>query len=236
MASNPQGFGGFCGNGGLTDWCTELQLANNALTGTLPDCFGVPGSTVQVLDLSNNFFHGTVPGSWSLMTQLVVLTLGFNNLAGPLPPWVGNLSSLASLDMSQNFLTGTVPKYAIWALPMLAVLSYDANCGLVWPSGTTNGRRVPSGDCAGVPENCCNVSVCLTTPQRPASHCVPTVPLAPGAVGVRIAPGNTTVLVTWAPPPLAHAPYARAAADMHSPHARALPTFAYPRARAGTRR
>ena len=161
-ASQPSVVGNTCSTQ-MPSECSQLVLASNMLSGPLPRCLGVPGAMLQVLDLSYNYFHGSVPALWSLMSQLLVLTLSYNCLAGALEQaWLGGMAQLVNLDVSQNFLSGTVPRASVYALSKLVILSYASNCGILWRrSGTT---------ACEVATECCNVSVCLQTPQRPPSH------------------------------------------------------------------
>ena len=101
----------------------SLDLSDNLLTGDIP---AELGSLVNLthLDLSNHrlwILHesgsreaeagleGTIPPELGNLSSLESLGLGRNQLTGPIPPELGNLSSLTSLGLSRNQLTGPVP-------------------------------------------------------------------------------------------------------------------------------
>nr|KYP76845.1 putative LRR receptor-like serine/threonine-protein kinase At4g20940 [Cajanus cajan] len=69
----------------------ELHLENNMISGNINlSSFSPRPSDIQILDLSNNQFNG-------------------NNFSGSLPTTIANMSSLDSLDISENHFTGPLP-------------------------------------------------------------------------------------------------------------------------------
>lgn len=56
--------------------------------------------------------RGTIPSSISLLSSLLSLDLGSNQLTGTLPAWLGDLPMLQQVDLSSNLLTGTIPPSA----------------------------------------------------------------------------------------------------------------------------
>ncbi|XP_074318330.1 receptor-like protein EIX2 [Silene latifolia] len=62
-------------------------------------------SKIQHLDLSDNFFGGTLPYVLANMTSLTYLDLSGNELNGSIPLWMRNTRNLEYLDLSRNNLT-----------------------------------------------------------------------------------------------------------------------------------
>ncbi len=111
---------------------TELALASNQLTGTIPTQLGdltsltrlwlwanqltgsIPTelgnlSSLTDLNLANNQLTGTIPAELGSLASLRRLSLGSNQLTGALPAELGNLSGLTDLWLWNNQLTGTIP-------------------------------------------------------------------------------------------------------------------------------
>jgi Leucine rich repeat len=99
---------------------TEIDVNNNALTGTIPALL-TGWSNVKVLDLSNNALVGSIPstiGSMAALTKLSLgnnmavsltkLSLGNNTLTGDIPLEIYNLTNLIRLDLGDNSLGGTM--------------------------------------------------------------------------------------------------------------------------------
>ena len=87
---------------------TELRLADNGLTGSIPTELGSLGA-LQWLDLSLNELSGSIPRAIESLTSLYLLNLSRNALSGSVPQWFGNMSSLLALYLSANELTGGIP-------------------------------------------------------------------------------------------------------------------------------
>jgi hypothetical protein len=119
----------------LTD-LTDLDLADNSLTGPLPSSLGDNNLTaLSFLELSKNKMTGTLPLSWTSLSALTGLWVFHNDLTGPFPEtvltaltalnkvhafnnqWVGtipsslgtSLTALTELGLSHNLWTGTIP-------------------------------------------------------------------------------------------------------------------------------
>ena len=65
-------------------------------------------SNLESLDLSNNRLTG-IPAWLGDFTNLEWLSLGGNELTGPIPAWLGDLSNLELLSLWGNELTGRIP-------------------------------------------------------------------------------------------------------------------------------
>ncbi|XP_042519794.1 receptor-like protein kinase BRI1-like 3 [Macadamia integrifolia] len=86
----------------------ELDLSGNRLSGGFPPTF-VSCSSLQILNLSNNELSGDfVNIVVSTLPSLKHLLLPFNNLTGPLPLSIKNCSQLELLDLSSNGFTGGI--------------------------------------------------------------------------------------------------------------------------------
>ena len=106
---------------------TRLDLGENQLTGSLPyDVFGELAN-LGVLDLQRNQFTGSVPTG--LATNMWYLALGGNALTGPIPPELGQLSTLRLLHLGSNNLSGTIPP-ELGRLSSLNSLWLSNNLGL----------------------------------------------------------------------------------------------------------
>ncbi|XP_047976890.1 receptor-like protein 33 [Salvia hispanica] len=78
------------------------------------------------LDLSNNRFHGKIPGEIGNLKSLVVLNLSRNGFDGRIPLSLGDLVELESLDLSTNKLSGVIPQQLI-SLTFLSFLNVSNN-------------------------------------------------------------------------------------------------------------
>lgn len=84
-----------------------LSLRGNALNGTIDNA---SNPTIEVLNLGGNHFTGTIPESFGDLISANYLGLEFNNLSGPLPETLSNMSALYHLSLHGNIgFTGTVP-------------------------------------------------------------------------------------------------------------------------------
>lgn len=81
---------------------------------------------ISQLDLSDNNLAGPLPAQLSDLTQLRVLNLKRNVLTGPVPAGLASLTQLQTLDLSENRLNGTVPTQ-LASLAALQVLNLSNN-------------------------------------------------------------------------------------------------------------
>ncbi len=99
---------------------TKLELPAAGLDGRIPPTFGKLTGLVT-LDLSDNNLAGPIPRQLGDLAGLTVLNLGDdpgtedrrNQLTGTIPPSMGRLSRLVTLDLSGNSLTGRIPSYLV---------------------------------------------------------------------------------------------------------------------------
>ncbi|KAL0389165.1 UNVERIFIED_CONTAM: Receptor-like protein 53 [Sesamum calycinum] len=95
--------------GNFTTDLVYLSLANNSLSEAIPTSF-CNATKLQVLDLSANKLSGTIPPCLvENIKQLAVLNLGWNNISGHIPDTFSVNCDLANLDMSRNYLEGSLP-------------------------------------------------------------------------------------------------------------------------------
>ena len=140
---------------------TELDLAQNGLTGPIPETLGTL-SSLEVLRLRDNTLTGTIPGALSSLSNLEslsrygiaptgrvparlgglanlrVLRLDGNQLSGPVPGTLASLARLEELDLGENALAGPIPR-ALGGLSNLTTLRLSENT-LTGPIPDTLGR------------------------------------------------------------------------------------------------
>ncbi|KAB1227249.1 Receptor-like protein 12 [Morella rubra] len=85
-----------------------FSLASNRFQGSIPEsiCNAAP---LEVLDLSNNSFSGTIPRCLTSM-NLGVLDLKRNSLTGTIPDTFSEQCALHTLDVNGNLLDGKLPE------------------------------------------------------------------------------------------------------------------------------
>ncbi|KAK8461680.1 hypothetical protein SEVIR_1G083100v4 [Setaria viridis] len=71
--------------------------------------YRIPIAYPKALDLSRNKFTGVIPPEIGQLKAVISLNFSFNNLTGPIPPSICNLTNLQVLDLSNNNLTGEIP-------------------------------------------------------------------------------------------------------------------------------
>lgn len=84
----------------------QLNLSENIMIGPVPS---LPTANLQLLDLSQNQFTGTVAKTLWQMTKLVTLDLHQNNIKDSFPQSIGNLSALRIIDVSYNLFSSALP-------------------------------------------------------------------------------------------------------------------------------
>ncbi len=83
----------------------------NWLTTPVSQWFGVTvdGDRVTELNLAANQLTGSIPPELGNLTGLTFLDLNSNQLTGSIPPELGNLTGLTQLFLTNNQLTGAIP-------------------------------------------------------------------------------------------------------------------------------
>ncbi|KAL5549332.1 hypothetical protein UlMin_004563 [Ulmus minor] len=86
---------------------------------------------LKSLDLSQNRIHGEAFGSGQNLSRCVMhslesLSLGYNEIGGQFPNWLGQLRGLQHLDLSINSLHGPIPS-SVWNLSNLRVFNLSWN-------------------------------------------------------------------------------------------------------------
>lgn len=102
----------------------ELDVSNNALTGTLPAGL-LHHENLQVLDINRNLMFGEIPTPISVNTKLEYFSAFNVGFKGTIPTHINFLKNLKHLDLSFNSLTGTIPK----TLTHMTGLRYLATAG-----------------------------------------------------------------------------------------------------------
>ncbi|PRP81628.1 LRR receptor-like serine/threonine-protein kinase GSO2-like [Planoprotostelium fungivorum] len=87
---------------------TELDMSNNALSGTIPGDLGQL-NLLKTLLLHNNDLSGQIPDSLGNLNRLTQLSLGYNRLiSNDLTPLL-RLSGLQVFNLSHNSISATIP-------------------------------------------------------------------------------------------------------------------------------
>ncbi|XP_034203704.1 receptor-like protein 6 [Prunus dulcis] len=105
-----------------------LDLSNNRLSGTLPQCLGNFSNGLQVLNLGNNSFHGILPQRYTMASRsnLRMIDVSHNQLQGQLPRSLANCVMLEFMVLSRNKFNDVFPLW-LGTLPRLKFLAMDHN-------------------------------------------------------------------------------------------------------------
>jgi len=87
----------------------QFDVSHNAIGGTIPASLAAD-SFITVVELGSNQFSGTVPASFAGDSEIVSFNIGSNLLTGSIPDF-GSESLFEFLDVSDNYLSGTIPEY-----------------------------------------------------------------------------------------------------------------------------
>ncbi|XP_038680905.1 receptor-like protein 7 [Tripterygium wilfordii] len=103
-----------------------LDLSFNNLSGMLPQCFFDKMNSLNILNLEQNFFRGTIPETLTNGSMLRMINLGHNALQGKLPRSLANHTMLEVLHVGDNQISDTFP-FWLGALHNLQVLILRSN-------------------------------------------------------------------------------------------------------------
>ncbi|KAJ9160181.1 hypothetical protein P3X46_025605 [Hevea brasiliensis] len=103
-----------------------LDLSNNSLNGSMPQCLGNFSNNLSVLHLGMNKFHGTILETFSVGSNLRYLNINGNQLQGRIPPSISNCINLEILDLGNNNIDDTFPHF-LETLSKLQILILKSN-------------------------------------------------------------------------------------------------------------
>ncbi len=101
----------------------ELYLAHNGLSGSIEFACKLTG--LESLSLQGNKFSDLPPGLGNL-SQLRSLNVSSNRFSGSIPPGIGNLTELSSLRLGYNQFSGNIPE-ELGNLTKLCSISLNSN-------------------------------------------------------------------------------------------------------------
>ncbi|KAK2631863.1 hypothetical protein EUGRSUZ_L02350 [Eucalyptus grandis] len=102
----------------------DLNLANNSLSGIIPDYWK---GSLSFLTLSFNKLSGVIPSSLGSLPYLTTLHLNGNHLNGELPQALEYCTSLVILDLGENNLSGSIPTWFDESFRSLLILRLREN-------------------------------------------------------------------------------------------------------------
>ncbi|KAA3480209.1 LRR receptor-like serine/threonine-protein kinase FLS2 [Gossypium australe] len=103
-----------------------LGIANNLLSGEIPDCW-IKWQSLQVLRLDGNRFTGKIPSSMGTLSELQSLNLHNNKLHGEIPLSLKNCTNLVAINLGKNELDGNIPRWLGQDLTNLIILILRSN-------------------------------------------------------------------------------------------------------------
>uniref|UniRef100_A0A7N2MVK8 Protein kinase domain-containing protein n=1 Tax=Quercus lobata TaxID=97700 RepID=A0A7N2MVK8_QUELO len=88
---------------------TTIKLADNPLSGTLPNFIGNFSTSLEEFVAFNCNIIGTIPTGIGNLSNLMTLNLDDNKLVGPIPTTIGGMRKLQGLNLQHNRLKGIIP-------------------------------------------------------------------------------------------------------------------------------
>ncbi|XP_065874191.1 receptor-like protein EIX1 isoform X2 [Euphorbia lathyris] len=90
--------------------CSGLKtifLGKNELTGLIPSWISTSFSSMSILILGGNKFHGKIPKEICQLTSLQILDLSYNSLSGDIPKCINNFTFMAVIDSADQTFSFT---------------------------------------------------------------------------------------------------------------------------------
>ncbi|WIA10689.1 hypothetical protein OEZ85_010869 [Tetradesmus obliquus] len=84
-----------------------LDVQDNRFYGALP--IGITNQNLISLRAANNMFNSSIPEALWRLPQLATLELPNNDLSGTLSPYMGTVNNLVNIRLGNNSLRGTIP-------------------------------------------------------------------------------------------------------------------------------
>ncbi|XP_019198445.1 PREDICTED: probable LRR receptor-like serine/threonine-protein kinase At1g07650 isoform X3 [Ipomoea nil] len=85
----------------------SINLKGQDLQGVLPPAL-VKLPFLKIIDLTRNYLSGTIPLGWASM-KLELICVNVNRLSGPIPKYLGIITTLVYLNLENNMFKGSVP-------------------------------------------------------------------------------------------------------------------------------
>ena len=104
-----------------------LTLRHNSLNGTLQISPTETSFALQHLDLGENLLSGTLPSALGDYPALTFLSLYTNLVSGSFPAFLNQLSNLTHLGLQDNLFSGTVPSSFFPPLQLLGSLRFGGS-------------------------------------------------------------------------------------------------------------
>ena len=108
------------------DNIVSINVARNDISGPIPSCLFTPMPELNVLSMARNALHSPVPEEVQDSPKLSALYLDRTGLTGTLTQ-IHNLSRMASLDLSHNFLEGELTYEFMAGMPKLYLIDLSWN-------------------------------------------------------------------------------------------------------------
>lgn len=96
-----------CSYPGAVCHIETIALRGQDLNGVLPPSL-VKLPYIKTIDLVRNYLHGTIPREWA-STKLEYMVVNVNHLSGPIPKYLGNITTLRVMSLENNLFNGSVP-------------------------------------------------------------------------------------------------------------------------------
>ncbi|KAL6294006.1 hypothetical protein ACE6H2_002148 [Prunus campanulata] len=108
---------------------THFNLAENKLSGSIPEWLGASLPNLAILILQSNNFYGSIPPQLCHLTRIQLLDLSMNNISGTIPKCLNNLTTLTQKGSSSQ----TIQHSFIGDFPGGFILGgYDDEASLTW--------------------------------------------------------------------------------------------------------
>ncbi|PQM35753.1 putative LRR receptor-like serine/threonine-protein kinase [Prunus yedoensis var. nudiflora] len=108
---------------------TLFNLAENKLSGSIPEWLGASLPNLTILILQSNNFYGSIPPQLCHLTRIQLLDLSMNNISGTIPKCLNNLTTLTKKGSSSQ----TIQHSFLGANANLTFVEvYDDEASLIW--------------------------------------------------------------------------------------------------------